>query len=211
MSEIFSIIFGCLAIGIALSAPMGPIGILCVQRTLNNGRKSGMYTGVGAAISDLFYCLLAGFGLSIVTDFIKEESDLLQIIGCVALIIYSLFMIIRNPVNTIKDTEKSINPIRDLITGFFFTLSNPLILFLVLSLFASFSFPMPHYSWFQILLGYLFIVVGAIIWWALITYIVNKVRTKFSVKSMKHINVMMGSILLIISLYGIASASGIID
>ena len=108
---------------------MGPIGILCVQRTLNNGRASGMYTGIGAAISDLFYCLLAGFGLSIVTDFIEENITILQIAGSVILIVYSLFMIIRNPVNSIKDTEKGFNPTRDLITGFFFTLSNPLILF----------------------------------------------------------------------------------
>lgn len=70
--EIVKVIIAGLAIGILISAPMGPIGMLCIQRTLNKGRASGFFTGVGAAFSDLLYSLLTGFGLSFVINFIEK-------------------------------------------------------------------------------------------------------------------------------------------
>lgn len=77
---LYTIIRG-LAIGILVSAPMGPIGILCIQRTLNKGRWSGFVTGLGAALSDLIYALLTGLGMSIVIDFIEANQNILQILG----------------------------------------------------------------------------------------------------------------------------------
>jgi hydroxypyruvate reductase len=62
---------------------MGPVGILCIQRTLNKGRWSGFYTGVGAALSDIFYCLLTGFGLSFIEGFLDRHQEIIQIIGSV--------------------------------------------------------------------------------------------------------------------------------
>ena len=90
MGTILSIIIGCLSIGVILSAPMGPIGILCVQRTLNKGRESGLYTGIGAALSDLIYCLFTGLGMSIVTDWIEANVSILQVMGSVFLIAYAI-------------------------------------------------------------------------------------------------------------------------
>ena len=71
-------IFRGLAIGVLISAPMGPIGILCIQRTLNKGRWSGFFTGLGASFSDMFYCMLTGLGMSIVIDFIKTNQKQMQ-------------------------------------------------------------------------------------------------------------------------------------
>lgn len=189
---------------------MGPIGILCVQRTLNKGRSSGLYTGIGAAVSDIFYCLLGGLGISVVTQFIETNSKVLQIVGSVILVIYALYMIIHNPVNRVKDSEVNVNPTRDMITGFLFTVSNPLILFLIFPLFARFSFPNSDIPFYGIIIGYVFIALGAMLWWAVITYAVDKVRSQFNIKSMIKINRVMGSILLAMSLYGIANAAGLI-
>lgn len=75
-----------IAIGVIISAPMGPVGILCIQRTLEKGRATGFFTGVGAAISDLFYCLLTGFCLSFIEDFLKANQNLIQIIGSIVLV-----------------------------------------------------------------------------------------------------------------------------
>lgn len=210
MEQLISIIIGCISIGVILSAPMGPIGILCVQRTLNKGRSSGLYTGIGAAVSDIFYCLLGGLGISVVTQFIETNSKVLQIVGSVILVIYALYMIIHNPVNRVKDSEVNINPTRDMITGFLFTVSNPLILFLIFPLFARFSFPSSDIPFYGIVIGYVFIALGAMLWWAVITYAVDKVRSQFNIKSMIKINRVMGSILLAMSLYGIANAAGLI-
>ena len=187
---------------------MGPIGILCVQRTLNNGRESGFFTGVGAAASDLFYCLLVGLGISLVTDFIADHVNILQVIGSVILIIYATYMIIHNPVSQIKEKlEQRDDRFRDMVTGFLFTLSNPLIMFLIIPLFARFGFPLPEYKFYHIILGYASIVLGALIWWAVITFFVNKVRTHFNIRSMWVINRIIGSIILILSLYGLVTGA----
>lgn len=205
MITILSIISGCLFIGILLSAPMGPIGILCVQRTLNNGRESGWFTGLGAAVSDLIYCLLTGLGMSIVTEAIDTNKNLLQILGSVFLIAYAIYMIVHNPVGSLKETGTKGDRMKDTITGFLFTLSNPLIVFLIIPLFARFGFPLPEHKFYHIILGYIFIVAGALLWWTVITYTVDKVRSHFNINSMWLINRIMGSLMLLLSLYGLVT------
>lgn len=185
---------------------MGPIGILCVQRTLNKGRHSGFFTGVGAAASDLFYCLLTGLGISLVTDFIADHVNILQIVGSIILIVYALYMIVHNPVSQIKENiDQRDDYLRDTVTGFLFTLSNPLIMFLIIPLFARFGFPLPEYKWYHVIMGYAFIVVGALLWWAVITFFVNKVRTHFNIRSMWLINRIIGIIILLLSVYGLVT------
>ena len=83
MEDIFYMLWRGLAIGILVSAPMGPVGMLCIQRTLNKGRKSGLYTGFGAAVSDLFYCLLTGFGLSFIEGFLERNQDISQLLSLI--------------------------------------------------------------------------------------------------------------------------------
>ena len=185
---------------------MGPVGILCVQRTLNKGRNSGFFTGVGAAASDLFYCLLMGLGISLVTDFIADHVNILQIVGSVILIVYAIYMIIHNPVSQITENiDQPEDHWRDMATGFLFTLSNPLIIFLIIPLFARFGFPLPEYKWYHIIMGYAFIVVGALLWWAVITFFVDKVRTHFNIRSMWLINRIIGIIILVLSFYGLVT------
>ena len=207
MATFLSLIISCLSIGIILSAPMGPIGILTVQRTLNKGRVSGWFTGLGAAASDLFYCLLTGLGISFVTDYIEDNVTMLQILGSVILIVYAAYMILHNPgSDRVSDTNDKDDNTRDAITGFLFTLSNPLILFLIIPLFARFGFPNPEeHKWYHIILGYLLIAGGALLWWTVITYAVDKVRSRFTRGSMWTINRIMGTLLLIISLYGLGT------
>lgn len=203
LTSIFTIIYSCLIIGIFLSAPMGPIGILCVQRTMNNGRNSGFFTGVGAAISDLFYCLLTGLGLSIVINFINDQHDLLQMVGSAILMAYALYMIIHTPKPRVEDKNQNNSVTQDIVTGFLFTLSNPLIIFLIFPLFARFNFASENYHWYHYIFGYASIVVGALLWWWVITYFVDKVRARFSLSSMFVINRVIGVIMLLVSIYGL--------
>lgn len=173
---------------------------------MEKGRKSGLYTGLGAAVSDLFYCLLAGSGLSFVTDFITNNQEMFQIGGSIVLIVFALFMMFRSPVKGLKhDDEIKINYTHDAITGFAFTLSNPLIIFLIFPLFARFGFPSSEYQFYHYIIGYVFIVLGALLWWTVITYCVDKLRSKFNINSMWLINKIMGSIILILAIYGLIS------
>lgn len=204
MELILYIILRGFVIGVLISAPMGPVGVLCIQRTMNKGRWAGFYTGLGAAISDLMYSLLAGLGLSIVIDFIEANQDPLQIAGSIVLLVFALYLLRRNPVRTLrrlKDKKKSY--VQDLVTGFLFTVSNPLILFLIIGLYARFNFMLPEYDVYHYLLGYLFIFVGAISWWFVITFFVNAVRSHFNLRSMWLVNRIIGAIILVMSLVGL--------
>lgn len=92
MGSLLYIIIRGLAIGVLISAPMGPIGMLCIQRTLNKGRWPAFFTGVGAALSDIIYCLLTGLCMSFITDFIQTNQLILQILGSVVLGVFAVLL-----------------------------------------------------------------------------------------------------------------------
>lgn len=209
MESIGHIMIAGILIGVFISAPMGPIGMLVIQRTLNKGRMAAFFTGVGASLSDLIYCLLTGLGLSFVTDFIESNKNILQIIGSLMLILYAIYLFKANPSRALNKprNEQSNTFWRDFVTGFFFTFSNPLILFFIISLFARFNFMDTEHRFYHYILGYLSITVGAVGWWFLITYFVNKVRAHFNVRSMWLINRVLAVLLLGMALVGFISGT----
>ena len=203
MELILSIILKGIAIGILVSAPMGPIGVLCIQRTLNKGRWSGLFTGIGAALSDMMYCILTGVGMSFVIEFIEQNQSILQVVGSIVLLIYGIFLLKKNPAGSLKAPRpQKASYSKDFITGFLLTLSNPLILFLILSFFARFNFLSPDYEFYHYIIAFLFIFVGALLWWFIITFFVNKVRSHFNVRSMWIVNRIIGIIIVSMSVIG---------
>lgn len=196
-----------IAIGVIISAPMGPVGILCVQRTLAKGRRVGFYTGMGAAISDLLYCLVTGFGLSFIEEFLERNQNVIQIIGSVVLIGFGAYLFKSNPSRAIKKPEDvSDSPGRDIVNGFLFTVSNPLIIFLIIGLFARFNFLLPEILTGHYVVGFLCIIIGALAWWWMVTFFVDKVRAHFNLRSMWLINKITGSIIGIFGVVGIVTA-----
>lgn len=204
MESLLYILFSGFFIGVFISAPMGPIGMLVIQRTINKGRSAALSTGVGATLSDLVYCLLTGMGLSFITDFIESNQNILQILGSLLLIVYGIYLFRANPSRSLRSNVYSPNSYwRDFGTGFLFTFSNPLILFFIIGLFARFNFMDTRYQLFHYCFGYASIAAGALSWWFLITYFVNKVRSHFNVRSMWLINRIIASILIIMALIGL--------
>lgn len=201
------VIWRGIAIGVIISAPMGPVGILCVQRTLEKGRRTGLLTGVGAAISDLFYCLLTGFGLSFIEEFLKENQNVIQIIGSIVLVIFGVYLFRSNPARTLKKPgEEKSSKGKIVLSGFLFTFSNPLIIFLIIGLFARFNFLLPEITFVHYIVGFISIIAGALMWWWVVTYFVNKVRSHFNLRSMWLINKITGVIIMIFALFGIVTA-----
>lgn len=203
-----------LVIGVVVSAPMGPVGIYCIQRTLDKGRLSGFYTGVGAAVSDLIYCLLTGFGLSFIEDFINNHRPPIQLVGSVVLIFFGIWLIHKKPDGgSIAADADHGAPSRegDILKGFALTFSNPLILFLIIGLFAQFNFVIEGMKFYHYVLGFVGIVAGALGWWWLVTHFVDKLRGHFNQRTMKLINMVIGVIILIFAGVGIfSSASSLI-
>lgn len=201
-------------IGVLISAPMGPIGMLVIQRTLSKGRWPGMFTGVGASVSDLFYCLLTGFGISFITDLIDRHQLLLQLVGGIVLAAFGLYLFRKNPTRALKTapgTEAAIKAAGnsfwgDLVSGFLLTVSNPLILFFIIGLYARFNFILPEFGVHHHITAYLSILGGALAWWYGITWVVNKLRRRFNVRSMWLLNRIIGTILIGMALVGVGFA-----
>ncbi len=200
--DILDCIIKGILIGVIASAPMGPVGILCIQRTLNKGRWFGFITGVGAAASDIFYALLTGLGMSFVMDFINNEHNkyLLQISGSIMLFIFGIYCFKSNPMkNAHKSSNKKGTLTHNAITAFFVTLSNPLIIFLFMATFAQFAFVIPDHS-LEMSVGYLSIVLGALLWWFGLTWLIDKLRNIFDPNGITIINKVIGSVVMIFSL-----------
>lgn len=207
LESIIYMIWRGFAVGVLISAPMGPVGILCIQRTLDKGRHAGFYTGVGAAISDIFYCLLTGFGLSFIEEFIERNQNVIQLVGSIVLIAFSIYLFRKDPSSPLRrPVPQNVSARKNILGGFLFTFSNPLIIFLIIGLFARFNFTSPEIKGAYYAIGYLFIIVGALAWWYGITYAIEKVRSRFNMRAMKIMNITIGVVILIFACVGIFSS-----
>lgn len=204
MESFGQMIISGLLIGVLVSAPMGPVGMLIIQRTLNKGRWAAFFTGIGAALSDILYCMLTGLGLAFITDFIEAHEFLLQIIGSLVLVAFAIYLFQKNPARALrKRRENKTTFLKDIGTGFLFTFSNPLILFFIIGLFGRFNFLLPEYRYYHYVAGYASIFAGALLWWYLITFSVNKIRAHFNVRSMWLLNRIIGMVLAVMAIVGI--------
>ena len=192
IETIFDIIVKGFIIGVVVSAPLGPVGVLCIQRTLNKGRWYGFVTGLGASLSDIAYALL------------NKNIFYLQLLGSIMLLLFGIYTFRSNPVQSIRPASSNKGSyFHNFITAFFVTLSNPLIIFLFIGLFARFAFVQPGVVVFEEITGYLAIASGALVWWLGITYFVNKVRTKFNLRGIWILNRVIGSIVMLVSVAGL--------
>ena len=190
-------------IGVLVSAPMGPIGMLCIQRTLSKGRWHGFITGLGAALSDIIYAALTCLCMGMVVSFDEANQRPLQLLGSIVLALFGVYLFRSNPVRNLrKRKEKKLSFTQDFITAFLFTFSNMLIVLLYIGLFARFGFVLPEHSVWMILAGIGGIGIGAIVWWFLITYFISKLRRWFNVRGIWLMNKIVGSVIMIVSIIG---------
>ena len=188
-----------LLIGMIASAPMGPVGILCVQRTLKKGRWYGFVTGVGATISDIIYAAITGFGMAFVMDFVNNDTNrfYLQIAGSLMLLAFGWYTYRTDPTRKMHQSGQEKGTLTyNLVTAFFVTLSNPLIVFLFMALYAQFAFVLPNHP-FEMLVGFMSIVGGALLWWWGLTWLVDKIRMKFDEFGIRLINQVIGVLVII--------------
>ncbi len=193
-------------IGILVSAPMGPIGMLCIQRTLSKGRWHGFITGLGAMVSDIVYAILTSLGMGVVVNFVEANQAPLQLGGSLVLAVFGYYIYQSNPVRNLrKQKERRLSFTQDFITAFLLTFSNVLIVLLYIGLFARFGFILPDHSVGMIVGGVGCIGIGAVCWWLFITYIVSKLRKWFNVRGIWLMNRIVGSIIIALSIIGVVS------
>ena len=200
--DILNFIFKGMLIGLIASAPMGPVGVLCVQRTLNKGRWYGFITGIGAALSDMIYAAITGYGMSYVMDVLSNQQTrmYLQIVGSIMLLAFGVYTYKSDPTKKIHRSGNGKGTLfHNGMTAFLVTFSNPLIIFLFVACFAQFAFVMPDHP-FEMLVGFASIVFGALLWWFGLTWLIDKIRGKFDDNGIKLINQVIGSIVVLCSI-----------
>jgi len=205
LPNILDFIFKGMLIGIIVSAPMGPVGILCVQRTLNKGRWYGFVTGCGAAASDMFYAAITVYGMSFIDTFINNPQNkfYLQIVGSLMLLGFGLYTYRTDPMKNLREQagKKGKGSLtHNGVTAFLITISNPLIIFLLGALFAQFAFVIPRDQPFEMVVGFLSIVGGALLWWYGLTWLVDKIRSKFDKNGIRIINQVIGVVVIVVSI-----------
>ncbi len=197
------IIIKGILIGLCISVPLGPIGMLTIQRTLNRGQKYGIATGLGATTSDLIYTIITLFFLSFVLDFIEEHRFIIQLAGSLVVAIFGWYIFRSNPATQPKPNETIKHSLfGDFMTSFGLTLSNPLVLFVLIALFARFEFIGNKTTLLVSVIGISSILGGAILWWGLLTFLVSKFKNKLNMRELKIINQIIGLIIIGIGFVG---------
>jgi len=203
--EILFLLKGAL-VGFLASIPLGPVGVLCIQRTINKGKTSGMYSGLGAAAVDMIYALIAVLGLSFVIKFIEEQAIYFQFGGGLILMFLGVRIFYTNPVHQIrKHRRKKTNLLEDFFSVVALTLSNPLAVFLFVAAFAGIGVVA---SKTQVLSSGLLIVGvfgGATLWWAALTGTVNAFRKRFRLKQLWWVNKIAGAAIFIFGIVAVLS------
>lgn len=188
--------------GLLISAPLGPIGIMCIQRTLNRGYMSGFVSGLGAAAADIIFAIIAGFGLSIIINFIEEKHLYFQIVGGLFVLFIGFRIFRTNPVKQLR--LQRLNKTRlsqDFASIFLLTISNPMAIFLFIAIMAALKVASDLLSFFELSILIAGIAGGAILWWFILASIANRFRQKIRLKSIWWLNKITGSV---VFLFGLA-------
>lgn len=190
-----------LIIGFSIAAPVGPIGVLCIRRTLTEGRLSGFVSGLGAATADAVYGSIAGFGLTFISRFLIEQSQSLRLIGGGFLIYLGIRTFLARPKSISapdSSTLSNVNLTGNYLSTFILTLTNPLTILSFAAIFAGLgigSTSTGGYSSALILVIGVFLGSGA--WWFLLSGIVGLVRHRFNPKMLIWVNWISGVIIII--------------
>lgn len=190
-------------VGFLASIPLGPVGVLCIQRTINKGRISGLFSGMGAATVDSFFALVAALGLTFIINFIEEQQFYIQLFGGGVLIFLGVRIFNTNPIQQIRRHRKKKNKlVEDFLSVLFLTLSNPLAVFLFVAAFAGIGLVTTKDSSFKSSLIIAGVFLGALLWWASLTFFVDLFRKKFRLKQLWWINKIAG---ILIVVFGVAA------
>lgn len=196
------LILKSLIIGFAIAAPVGPIGVLCIQRSLHDGFKIGLMTGLGAALADGTYGLIAGFGLTALSSLLVAHQFWIHVLGGLFLLYLGIKLFLTKPrEKSAGNSDKS--SWHALCTTYFLTLTNPATILSFVAVFAGLGLGTIHPSYVDAIILVLGITIGSIIWWLILSSgVVFMLHHRLSQTMMQGINRLSG---LIIFVFGIVA------
>ena len=199
-----SIFFKGFIIGLAIAAPVGPIGIMCIRRTLNKGQGIGFISGLGAATADTIYGVIAAFGITFISDFLTRQQVSFRLIGGVFLLGLGVKAFFSRPRERTEDFRNR-GFARAYVSILVLTLTNPITAVAFATAFAGFGLgsSIGNYLWATILTCGVF--AGSAAWWLFLSSSVSAFSGKFSIKWLVTINRISGVMIFAFGLWLLAS------
>jgi threonine/homoserine/homoserine lactone efflux protein len=194
-----------LIIGISIAAPVGPIGIICMRRTLGQGRMIGFVSGLGAATADGIYGLIAGFGLVAISNFLIGQQFWIQLAGGMFLCYLGIKTVTSKALLTTTDTQRK-NMMGAFLSVFILTLTNPMTILSFIAIFAGLGISSAKSNTGSALLLVTGVFSGSTMWWLLLCSGVGLLKQRLKTNTVILINRLSGVIILLfgaIALYGL--------
>jgi len=194
MGQIYYLVKGMI-IGLSIAVPVGPIGILCIRRTLTQGRIIGFLSGLGAATADAFYGAIAGFGLTFLSNLLVGQQTGLRLVGGGLLCIIGVKTFLSKPTAQGNSVERNTHWGAYLST-FILTLTNPMTILFFAAVFAGLGVGSgsDHYLSAGILV--LGVFVGSASWWLVLSGFTGLLRGMFNFRRMQWLNRISGLIII---------------
>ena len=187
-------------VGMCASAPVGPIAILVVQKSLSKGHKAGFVSGLGASVVDTIYAFIAIFALAFAQKLIDAHQNLIFLAGGIVLAVVGLTMALSDPFRKMKaDGAPSVSP-KDFGQALAMGLSNPMAIFVMFTLFAFFGLAdeAPH-NW-RVTPIILSVSAGSVTYWFSISWLLSRFRKSFKMNTILWISRVTGAIVVIIGI-----------
>jgi len=182
-------------IGFSMAVPVGPIGILCIRRTLTGGRLSGFVSGLGVATADAVYGCIAGFGLTFISDFLVSQQVWLRLIGGLFLCTLGLKISLAKLVE--EDVPSGGKSLLGAYTSMFFlTLTYPMTILIFLGIFAGVGIGNTKDHYVSITALVLGVFKGSLLWWVILSSPIGSLRNKFKAQGMQWINRISGILII---------------
>jgi len=198
------VFFKGLIIGFSIAAPVGPIGVLCIRRSLIDGRLIGFATGLGAATADAAYGCIAGFGLTAVSGFLVAQRFWLGVLGGLFLCYLGISTFLTRPPEG-KDMPRSRGgPLLAYLSAFALTITNPATILSFAAVFAGLGLlEKTDYAAATTLVGGVFL--GSAIWWLILSGSVGFARTRTDQGWMRPLNRISGAVIFAFGVYSLLS------
>jgi threonine/homoserine/homoserine lactone efflux protein len=180
-----------LIIGFSIAAPVGPIGILCIRRTLAEGRVPGLISGLGAATADALYGCIAGFGLTFISSFLINQQGSFRLVGGVFLLYLGIRTFLARPPQEPSSAEGT-GFMDAYASTFFLTLTNPMTILAFAAIFAGLGAAGEGKSYFSAGVLVMGVFLGSTLWWVILSSGVGLFRKHFDLRALKWINIISG-------------------
>lgn len=204
MIDMTNLLLKGIIVGFLIAAPVGPVGILCVKRTLVNGYFSGLFSGFGAASADTIFATIAGFGITAIAALIESQKHLLEILGGIILLIVAAKSLLTKTITQEADNDSTTNIrskfafVGDFFSAFFLTITNPITIIAVGALLTSLGALEVSGDFVATSILILGVFLGSSLWFSgLVTVIGFLLHKRLTLQSMYYIHKVAGIIFLV--------------